>query len=112
MLVDAFDVVIQGSVPDILAEYEALGSPGILFSSEANCWPPMLETEGYCELARVRSNKSSRYLNSGGVIGRAALWKHKYWFQKHLPMYNKTHFSFRVNSAGKHEPWSELCGTF
>jgi hypothetical protein len=154
-------------------------------------------------LARVRSNKSSRYLNSGGVIGRAgelavlwktlieqeksyfrkyssrgqywddqgtvalsylignpynitldvnsrlflsvndvmpefgkdgklgfggnahvpavlhfngyakaALWKHKYWFQKHLPMYNKTHFSFRVNSAGKHEPWSELCGTF
>lgn len=66
----------------MLKEYERLGTPDILFSAEKNCWPPMLETEGYCILADLQEGadaSASKFLSSGGVIGRAGplarLWK-------------------------------------
>lgn len=63
MLVDAFDVVFQRGIADILEAYDSLGSPDILFSAEANCWPPVLATFGYCDLAPDVAG--SKYLNSG-----------------------------------------------
>ena len=77
MLVDAFDVVFQGSAADILDAYDSLGRPDILFSAEANCWPEVLAADGYC--VKAPELPGSRYLNSGGIIGRAGplsrMWK-------------------------------------
>ena len=42
---------------------------------------------------------------------KAALWKHKNWFQKYFAVQDNVMVSFRINSGGKRKTWLQLCGT-
>lgn len=83
---DAYDAWFLAGENEILEKYHAFNHP-IVFSAERNCWPH----NSYFLKHYPPSSTPARYLNSGGMIGRAgvirsalkklnwtlAFWKHR-----------------------------------
>ena len=57
-----------------MKRYNTLGRPRIMFSAEANCFPPQFCTTHPPPPIPV----SAKYINTGGVIGRAGALT-KFW---------------------------------
>ena len=79
MFVDAFDVIWQRGVDYVHQTYSRNGRPDILMSAESGVWPQHLESK-YPALPAGLEGITSRFLNSGGVVGRAGkladFWGH------------------------------------
>lgn len=60
---DGFDSFLRVGVGEVGRRYEALGSPGILFSGEKNCWPDQARESRY-----PTNDSAFRFINAGGWV--------------------------------------------
>ncbi|KXZ42014.1 hypothetical protein GPECTOR_222g482 [Gonium pectorale] len=73
-VVDALDTLVQPPAAALLESYLAAGAPPFRASTEANCWPPAIAP--WCGLFDEHPggrHLPNRFVNSGGLIGRAAV---------------------------------------